>query len=96
MQWARAPQSREQMVLFVECLDDVLPPDHTVRLLDEILSRINWTPWEAADHERRGQPAIRPRVLAGVARLDAAGQKSPSRLPLTDPQSRVMPDNASG
>jgi transposase len=66
MQWARAPQSREQMVLFAERLDEVLPPDHTVRLLDEILAKMDWSAWEAGYHERRGQPAIHPRVLAGV------------------------------
>lgn len=64
--WAGAPQQRGQMVLFAERLDDALPPDHTVRLLDEILSRIPWTKWEATYHGRLGQPAIHPRVLAGV------------------------------
>lgn len=43
MQWARAPPSRKQMVLFEERLDEVLPPDPRERLLDAILSRINWT-----------------------------------------------------
>lgn len=65
-QWARAPQSREQMVLFAERLDDALSPDHTARLLDEILSRIDWSPWEATYHPCLGQPAIHPRVLACV------------------------------
>ena len=65
-QWARAPQRREQMVLFAQRLDDALPPDHAVRLLEEILSRITWTKWEAGYCERLGQPAIHPRVLAGV------------------------------
>lgn len=65
-QWARAPQEREQMVLFTQRLDDALPPDHAVRLLDEILSRIDWSKWEAAYHQRLGQPAIHPRVLSGV------------------------------
>lgn len=51
-QWARAPQQREQMVLFAQRLDDALPPEHAVRLLDEILSRITWTKWEAAYHQR--------------------------------------------
>ena len=65
-QWARAPQQREQMVLFAERLDDALPPEHAVRLLDEILSRIDWTNWEAQYHQRLGQPAIHPRVLSSV------------------------------
>lgn len=35
--WARAPQSRQQMVLYADRLDDALPAHHTVRLLNEIL-----------------------------------------------------------
>ena len=65
-QWARAPQQREQMVLFAQRLDEAVPPEHAVRLLDEILARLDWTKWEAAYHQRLGQPAIHPRVLSGV------------------------------
>jgi len=65
-QWAHPPTSREQMVLFAERLDDAVPRDHIVRLLDDILSRIDWSMWEAKYHVNRGQPAIHPRVLAGV------------------------------
>ena len=65
-QWAVAPQRREQMVLFAERLDEAVPPEHAVRLLDEILSRLDWTKWEAAYHQRLGQPAIHPQVLSGV------------------------------
>lgn len=65
-QWARAPQQRDQMVLFAERLDEAVPPEHAVRLLEEILARIDWTKWEAAYHVRLGQPAIHPRVLSGV------------------------------
>jgi transposase len=65
-QWAQAPQKREQMVLFAERLDEVLPSDHSVRLLDLILQRIPWTKWEARYHGRLGQPPIHPRVLASV------------------------------
>ena len=66
MQWAQAPQKRDQIVLFTRRLDDVLPADDPARLLDEILSRIDWSAWEAGYHARRGQPAIHPRVLASV------------------------------
>ncbi len=65
-QWARPPQKREQMVLFAERLDDCLPPDHVVRLLDELLQQVDWSRWEARYHTHRGQPAIHPRVLASV------------------------------
>lgn len=64
--WAEAPERREQLVLYTQCLDDALPQNHTVRLLDEILARLNWTSWEAKYHARLGQPAIHPRILASV------------------------------
>lgn len=64
--WAEAPEQREQMVLFAQRLDDALPAEHSVRRLDEILGRINWFAWEERYHARLGQPAIHPRVLAGV------------------------------
>lgn len=64
--WAEAPDSRGQMVLFATRLDDVMPPDHSVRLLDAILGRLDWSAWEAEYDGRRGQPPIHPRVLAGT------------------------------
>ncbi len=64
--WARAPQAREQLVLFVEHLDDALPADHTVRTLDEILGQLDWSTWESRYHGQKGQPPIHPRVLASV------------------------------
>lgn len=64
--WARPPESREQAVLFPQRLDDALPPEHVVRLLDEILGRMDWSRFEARYHGRAGQPPIHPRVLAGV------------------------------
>jgi transposase len=65
-QWSRAPQDREQMVLFAERLDEVIPADHTVRLLDAILVQLDWAKWEVWYHGRLGQPPIHPRVLTGV------------------------------
>jgi transposase len=64
--WAPPPESREQLVLFPTRLDDVLPPEHPVRRLEEILSRLDWSAWEAGYVLTRGQPPIHPRVLAGV------------------------------
>ena len=64
--WAKAPQLRGQMVLFAERLDEVLAVGHPVRMLDEILSRIDWSVWEAGYDLKRGQPPIHPRVLASV------------------------------
>lgn len=65
-QWARPPWQREQMVLFAERLDDALPANHAVRLLDELLAELDWSRWEDKYHARLGQPAIHPRVMASV------------------------------
>ena len=64
--WSEPPQRREQLVLFRECLDDAIGPDHVVRQLNELLARLDWSAWEASYHGRLGQPAIHPRVLASV------------------------------
>lgn len=64
--WAEPAVSREQLVLFSECLDEAIPAEHTVRLLDELLDRVDWTDWESRYHGRLGQPPIHPQVLASV------------------------------
>lgn len=64
--FAKPPVSREQMVLYPVMLDDIIGPKHVVRLFDDILHRIDWTPWVQQYDLTRGQPPIHPRVLAGV------------------------------
>ena len=67
MRWDESGLDREQIVLFPERLDEALSDDHVVRLLDEVLSQLDWKPWEAAyKNTDRGRPPIHPRVLAGV------------------------------
>lgn len=66
MRWDQPAQTRNQLVLFATRLDDALPGDHVVRLLDEILGRLDWADWEATYHGRTGRPPIHPRVLAAV------------------------------
>ena len=66
MNWARSPEDRDQMVLFPSRLDDAIGQDHVVRLVDDILRRLDWSKWEADYHLKRGQPPIHPRVLASV------------------------------
>ena len=48
------------------CLDESIGENHPVRLLDEILRGLDWLSWEREYHGERGQPPIRPRVMAGV------------------------------
>ena len=62
--WQDAPMPRDQIVLFSETLEDRIPSDHPVRLLDEILGRMDWSLWEAEYHGSIGQPPIHPSILA--------------------------------
>jgi len=64
--FAAPPLGRDQLVLFPEKLDDVIASDHPVRLLDDILDRLDWKAWESVYVLVRGQPPIHPRVIAGV------------------------------
>lgn len=64
--WQDAPLPREQLVLFTETLEARIPEDHPVRLLDEILSRLDWTEWEAEYHGKAGQPPIHPSLMCKV------------------------------
>lgn len=62
--WQDAPMPREQLVLVPTALEDIIPEDHPVRLIDEILNSLDWAEYEADYHGRRGQPPIHPSVLA--------------------------------
>jgi transposase len=53
-------------VLFADTLEERIPEDHPVRMLDEILSRLDWTGWEAEYHGSFGQPPIHPSVMCKV------------------------------
>lgn len=55
---------REQLVLIPTALEAMIPADHPVRLIDEILDTLDWTHWEAAYHGSHGQPPIHPSILA--------------------------------
>jgi transposase len=66
MGWAQPKESRDQIVLFAEKLDDAVPPEHPVRRFDEILGKVDWSDWEAGYMLTKGQPPIHPRVLAGI------------------------------
>ncbi|MFN0052043.1 MAG: transposase [Planctomycetales bacterium] len=64
--WAIAPVPRHQIVLINTTLDDLIPDDHMVRVIAEVLEGYDWAPWEAQYHGIIGQPPIHPRTLAGV------------------------------
>ncbi len=64
--WQDAPVPRNQLVLIPKALEEVIPADHPVRLVDEILDSLDWTQYEADYHGRRGQPPIHPSIMAKV------------------------------
>jgi transposase len=64
--WATPPMDRNQILLFAPTLNATIDEDHPVRLFDDILARMDWSPWEARYHGKRGQPPIHPKIVAGV------------------------------
>lgn len=66
MDWAKSPEPRDQGVLYPVRLDDAISEGHSVRLLNEILSQLDWSDFESRYERQRGQPPIHPRILASV------------------------------
>mgnify|MGYP001814080848 CR=1 FL=1 len=64
--WQDAPMPRDQLVLFEQSLESRIPSDHPVRMLDEILDRLDWRQWESEYHGALGQPPIHPAVMCKV------------------------------
>jgi transposase len=64
--WQDAPIPRDQLMLIPTALEALIPADHPVRLVDEILDQMDWACWESAYHGKKGQPPIHPSVLAKV------------------------------
>lgn len=64
--WAQAAIDRDQIALIPTTLSDRIPEDHSVRLFWELLSTYDWRLWEARYCGCHGQPAIHPRIVAGV------------------------------
>ena len=64
--WQDAPMPRRQLVLVPTALEEIIPEDHPVRIIDEILDTLDWSEYEAQYHGRRGQPPIHPSILTKV------------------------------
>jgi len=64
--WSKAPIDREQFALFSPTLDSWIPGDHPIRLFDEVLRGLDWSEWESHYFGCVGQPAIEPKIIAGV------------------------------
>jgi transposase len=79
--WAETPMNREQMALFAPTLDAMIAGDDPVRLFDEVLAVVDWSPWEAKYHRKLGQPPIHPRhVAAGILYGLCRGIRSTRKL----------------
>ena len=77
MKWAAARWDRDQLVLFPQRLDDVIPAGHAVRLLDEILGSLDWSAWEKKYKDvDRGRPPYSPRLLASIILYGQIGRAS--------------------
>jgi transposase len=62
--WAYVPD-RERLVL--PSLEKLIAEDDPVRLFDEVLSQVDWTLWEEKYKPgKRGQPPIRPQLIAAA------------------------------
>lgn len=66
MRWSEPECNRDQMVLFASRLDEAVDSDHLVRIVDQVLDRVDWRPMENLYHRTLGQPAIHPRILSSV------------------------------
>ena len=66
MRWARPAENRDQLVLFSTKLDDIIDNEHTVRIIDALMVRLDWRPLEETYNGQVGQPPIHPRILCAV------------------------------
>lgn len=64
--WHEAKQGRDQIMLIPTTLSDRIAEDHSVRLFWELLESYDWRAWESQYCGCHGQPAIPPRIVAGV------------------------------
>lgn len=68
MRFAPPKAPREQLILYSQMLDEVVPEGDSVRVLAGFLEEVDWRPWEDA-YAGCGQPPIHPRYLAGAILL---------------------------
>lgn len=64
--WAKAKVPRLQLHLVAPTLDDMIPQDDEIRLLDALLDELDWSLWERKYARGAGQPPIHPRLVAGT------------------------------
>ncbi|HUW84444.1 MAG TPA: transposase [Phycisphaerae bacterium] len=106
--WSKPEMDRDQMVLISTTLSERIPEDHSVRLFWELLETYDWRPWEGQYCGCQGQPAIPPRIVAGVLlygltqgirssrRLEWACGHAVDFMWLADPQAPILPNKDGG
>ena len=62
--FAQPPMDRKQVLLFRPTLDESIPENALVRVLDELIDTCDFSEFEKTYHGSRGQPPIPPKVLA--------------------------------
>jgi transposase len=66
IRWAQSVRGRDQIVLFAPTLQDAISEDHSVRLFDEVIGKLDFGGWEQHYERVDGRPPIHPRVMAQV------------------------------
>ena len=65
--WAGARIGRTERELMGASLDEQIGADHGIRVLDEVLSSMDWGEWEAQYKETpAGRPPLHPRLMCGT------------------------------
>ena len=67
--WADPVIERERARVYWPTLDSMIAPDDPVRLVDEVLSQVDWSSWESKYKGNRGQPPIHPRFVAAASAI---------------------------
>jgi len=52
MKWDKPPMPRDQLLLISRSLDDAVPADHLVRVIELILGTLDWSEFTSQYHER--------------------------------------------
>jgi transposase len=66
IRWAQPVCGRDQIVLFAPSLEAAISQDHSVRLFDEVVGKLDFAEWEAHYPRTDGRSPIHPRVMAQV------------------------------
>ncbi len=78
IRFATPKAPRQQLVLYAQSVDEMIPADAPVRQLVALLDELDWAPWEKT-YAGFGQPPIHPRYLAAAILLGLMNRVRSSR-----------------